>query len=59
MKFGMKVMVLGAAILLTLVGFNLLVSSSTLEIINAGKLGGYEVVVTTDAQHGTVAHRIG
>lgn len=46
MRFGMKMVIMAAAILLTLVGFNLLVSSSTLDVINAGKLGGYEIVVT-------------
>jgi|WetSurMetagenome_2_1015567.scaffolds.fasta_scaffold426190_2 hypothetical protein len=46
MRFGMKMVIMAAAILLTLVGFNLLVSSSTLDVINAQKLGGYEIVVT-------------
>jgi hypothetical protein len=55
MKFRMKVMILAAAIVLSLVGFNLLVSSSTLDVINAGKLGGYEIVVTAP-QAGSTSH---
>jgi hypothetical protein len=55
MKFRMKVMILAAAIVLSLVGFNLLVSSSTLDVINAGKLGGYEITVTAP-QAGSASH---
>jgi hypothetical protein len=46
MKFRMKVVIMTVAVLLTLVGFNMLVSSSTLDVIHAGKLGGYEITVT-------------
>lgn len=46
MKFRMKVAILTVAVLLTLAGFNMLVSSSTLDVIHAQKLGGYEITVT-------------
>ncbi len=46
MKISMKAIILAAAVLLTLVGFNMLVSSSTLDVINAQKLGGYKITVT-------------
>ncbi len=49
MKFGKKVIIAAAAVLMTLAGFNLLVSSSTLDIIRAGRTAGMEIVVTAQA----------
>ena len=55
MKMKAKIAILAAAVLLTLVGFNMIVSPSTLDLIRAGRLGGYEVIVTASA-HGGPAH---
>ncbi len=49
MRFGTKLAIVAAAVLLTLVGFNLIVSRSSLEIIRAGELYGTEIVVTARA----------
>jgi len=55
MKTKTRIAILAAALLLTLAGFNMIVSSSTLDLIRAGKLGGYEVIVTASSQ-GSPAH---
>lgn len=49
MRFGTKMIIAAAAVLLTLVGFNLLVSPSTLDIIRSGRTAGMEIVVTAQA----------
>lgn len=49
MRFGTKMIIAAAAVLLTFAGFNLLVSPSTLDIIRSGRTGGYEIVVTAQA----------
>ena len=49
MKLKTKVAIFAAAVFLTLVGFNLIVTPSTLELFNVGKLSGYEIVVTAQA----------
>jgi hypothetical protein len=49
MKIGKKAIIAAAAVLMTLAGFNLLVSSSTLDIIRAGRMDGTEIVVTSRA----------
>jgi hypothetical protein len=49
MKFGTKIVIVAAAVLLTLTGFNLLVSPSTLDIIRSGRTRGMEIVVTAQA----------
>jgi hypothetical protein len=49
MKFGTKLVIVAAAVLLTLAGFNLLVSPSTLDVIRAGRTHGYEILVTAQA----------
>jgi hypothetical protein len=49
MKIRTKLAISAAAVLLTLAGFNLLVSSSTLDLIRAGKTAGMEIVVTAKA----------
>jgi hypothetical protein len=55
MKTKVKIAILAAAVLLTLAGFNMIVSPSMLNLIRAGSLGGYEVIVTASA-HGGPAH---
>jgi hypothetical protein len=49
MRLGKKMLIAAAAVVLTLAGFNLLVSSSTLDIIRAGRTAGMEIVVTAQA----------
>jgi hypothetical protein len=49
MKFKAKVAIFAAALVLALVGMNLLVSPSMLQILNAQKLRNYEIVVTANA----------
>jgi hypothetical protein len=49
MKFGTKMVIVAAAVLLTFAGFNLIVTSSTLDIIRSGRTGGMEIVVTAQA----------
>jgi hypothetical protein len=55
MKMKTRIAILAAAVLLTLAGFNMIVTSPTLDLIRAGRLGGYEVTVTAGAQ-GSPAH---
>jgi hypothetical protein len=55
MKMKTRIAILAAAVLLTLAGFNMIVTSSTLDLMRAGRLGGYEVIVTASAQ-GSPAH---
>ena len=49
MKVRTKLAIVAAAVLLTFVGFNLLVSPSTLDIVRAGRMSGTEIVVTARA----------
>ena len=49
MRLGKKVIIAAAAVLLTFAGFNLIVSSSALDIVRAGRLSGTEIVVTARA----------
>lgn len=49
MRFGTKLAIVAAAVLLTLVGFNMLVSPSSLDIIRSGRMSGIEIVVTAQA----------
>jgi hypothetical protein len=49
MRFGTKMIIAAAAVLLTFAGFNLLVSPSTLDIIRSGRTSGMEIVVTAQA----------
>lgn len=44
MRFRRKVAVMVVAVLLTLVGFNLLISSSALELARIGKQAGQEII---------------
>ena len=49
MKIRTKLAITAAAVLLTFAGFNLLISSSTLDLVRAGKTSGMEIVVTAKA----------
>ncbi len=49
MRFGTKLVIVAAAVLLTFAGFNLLVSPSSLDIIRSGRMSGTEIVVTAQA----------
>ena len=49
MKIRTKLAIAAAAVLLTFAGFNLIVSSSALDIVRAGRLSGTEIVVTARA----------
>ncbi len=49
MRLGKKVIIAAAAVLITFVGFNMLVSSSALDIIRSGRTAGMEIVVTAQA----------
>jgi len=51
-----RIAILAAAVLLTLTGFNMIVTSSTLDLMRAGRLGGYEVTVTASAQRSPAHH---
>jgi len=55
MKTKTRIAILAAAVLLTLAGFNMIVSPSMLSLVRSGRLGGYEVIVTASA-HGGPAH---
>jgi len=55
MKTKTKIAILAAAVLLTLAGFNMIVSPSMLDLLRSGRLGGYEVIVTAFA-HDSPAH---
>jgi hypothetical protein len=50
-----RIAILAAAVLLTLAGFNMIVSPSMLDLLRSGRLGGYEVIVTAFA-HDSPAH---
>jgi hypothetical protein len=58
MKMKTRIAILAAAVLLTLAGFNMIVTSSMLDLIRAGRLGGYEVIVTASAQESPAHHPI-
>lgn len=49
MRLGKKVIIAAAAVLMTFVGFNMLVSSSALDIMRSGRTAGMEIVVTAQA----------
>ena len=49
MRLGKRVIIAAAAVILTFAGFNMLVSSSALDIIRSGRTAGMEIVVTAQA----------
>ena len=50
MKTRTKIAVFAAAVLMTLAGFNMIASKSTLDLFHAGEPVGYEVLVTAQVQ---------
>jgi hypothetical protein len=56
MNFKQKVAIFLAAILLTLVGFNLIVSPAV-DILKVGKQAGYEIISNYLAKADAAAHR--
>ncbi len=59
MRLKTKVAIFAVAVLLTFLGFNLIVTPSTLEAFNVGKLRGYEIVVTAQAPPARPARHAG
>ncbi len=55
MSFKAKVAILIVAVFITLLGFNLVASSSALDIMKVGKQAGYEIIANvlarTEAHH--------
>jgi len=56
MKFKTKVAILLAAVLLTFLGFNLIVSSGAVELVKVGKQAGYEIISNYLAKADTASH---
>lgn len=50
MKFKMKVAIFLMATLITLFGFNLIASSSALDMLKMGKKAGYEIITNVLAK---------
>jgi hypothetical protein len=57
MSFKAKVAIFLLATLVTLTGFNLIASSSALDILKAGKRAGYEIIANVLAQANPPADR--
>jgi len=53
MKIKTKIAIFLVAVMVSLVGFNLIASPSALNMFSIGKLNGYEVDVTASAKMGT------
>lgn len=53
MRFRTKVVILVAAVLITLVGFNLIASTGAADIIKVGKQAGYEMISNFLAKAGS------
>ncbi len=49
MKRGERILILAAAMLLAVAGFNLVVASPSLDFIRAERTANYEIVVTASA----------
>lgn len=49
MKFREKMMILAAAVLIAVAGFNVIVASPSADIIRASRTANYEIVVTASA----------
>lgn len=56
MRFRTKVAIFLVAVLLTLVGFNLMATSPALDLLKGGKAAGNEVVVDNLANAETAPH---
>jgi len=58
MSFKVKVAIFLLATLVTLTGFNLIASSSALDILKVGKRAGYEIIANVLAHANPPADRI-
>lgn len=56
MKFRTKAVIFLVAVLISLIGFNLIATSPALELMKAGKAAGSEVITHDRAQQTTAAH---
>jgi hypothetical protein len=57
MRFKTKVAIFLLATLITLAGFNLIASSSALDIMKVGKKAGYEIIANVLAKAEPASHR--
>jgi len=58
MKIRTKIAIFLVAVMVSLIGFNLIASPSAVGGFKAGELNGYQVVVTATAQAGTAAQPV-
>ena len=57
MKFRTKLIIFLVAVLLTLIGFNSMVSTAALEIITVGNEAGYEIIANVLAKSEVTTHK--
>jgi uncharacterized membrane protein len=57
MNFKAKIAILLAAVLISLIGFNLIASSPALDIMKVGKKAGYKIIANVLAEAETHAGR--
>ena len=55
MKLRAKLAILMISILITLIGFNLMVSSSAVDMVKIGKKAGYRIIANVLAEEAKVA----
>lgn len=58
MSFKAKVAILLVATFISLAGFNLIASSSALDILKVGKMAGYEIIANVLAKAEAVGHSL-
>lgn len=56
MRFRTKVAIFMMAVLLTFIGFNLIATSSVVDLLKMGKEAGYEIIANVLAKAETVTH---
>ena len=56
MRFRTKVAIFMMAVLLTFVGFNLIASPSTVDLLKIGKEAGYDIIANVLAKAETATH---
>jgi len=56
MRLKEKIAIFTLAVILTFVGFNLIVSSSAVDLFKVGKKAGYEIISNVLAKADTAAH---
>ena len=57
MKLRTKLVIFMSAVLLTFVGFNLIASSSVVDLLKVGKEAGYDIIANVKAEVETAAHQ--